>query len=432
MKYLLYDTIAIQKKEDSSGNYCQKYRLYRNLSGNYKKNINMKKILFKTLFCLIWCSTYGQIDTVIYGLARNSSPAEVYFAKINPASGKVTNISSHPLATSLDGHGITIDPFNKIYYFISYGKFIGVDMLTGNIISNPTISNTKGFLFDGFIFNCADSIIYGISGDIYFAKIDPASGLVTNISASALGGSFDAFSSTIDPINQIYYFVSNGKFVGVDIKTGNMVSNPIITNSDGIYFNGFMYNYIDSTIYGFARKTPPGGIFLAKIDPSSGVVTNISPSSMTGSVDGMSITIDPINNVYYFVGFDVFKGVDLKTGNVISSATISNSNGKYFDGFRYGTNCYPLPPQLVEEKKEHLNTFLIYPNPAIDEIKIKSLSSRKYRIEMFNSFGQKVFFNNYREINSFSLNISEFKKGIYFIRLTDSEGISNGEVLQIE
>src|SRR6185436_1628236 len=107
----------------------------------------MKSTFLKLAFFWIWLPAFGQTDPCIYGLARKSVTQEIYFAKINPSTGVVTNVSTSSLANSLT-LGSTIDPFRKIFYFTSGGKFNGVDMITGSIITNPTITNINGTYFD--------------------------------------------------------------------------------------------------------------------------------------------------------------------------------------------------------------------------------------------------------------------------------------------
>lgn len=376
--------------------------------------------------------SYGQVDTTIYGIARNTLPGEIYFSKLNASTGEVTNISSSSLASQYTLAGTAVDPYSKTYYFITDGKFVGVDMVTGNIVSSPTITNSNGTYFDGFLFNRADSTIYGLArkplpGAIYLAKINPTTGVVTNISLNSLATQFTVTSTTIDPTNNIFYFISEEKFVGIDMDTGDIVSNPMITNTNGTYFDGFIFNCSDSTIYGLARKPLPGAIYLSKINPSTGVVTNISSNSLATQYTLLSTTIGPDNNTFYFITDEKFVGVDMTTGNTVSNPIITNTNGTYFDGFRSVGTCNDKSLKINETKGS--NKISIYPNPAINEINVDISETGNYRAELVNSLGEIVYSKYFTQTDSIKIELTKFQKGIYFILLKSKNTIVSEKVM---
>jgi len=262
----------------------------------------MKRILFMLFLFLLGTSAFSQNDTTIYGLAHKSSPAEIYLAKINPATGVVSNISSAPIASAVSG-STTIDPVNKMFYFTQYGgTFSAVNLVTGNVISNPPVTNAT--YFEGFHFNCTDNTIYGLARntsppEIFLAKINPLTGVVTNISSSSLANNITGSATALDPQNKIFYFTTNSKFVGVSLETGNIVSSPSMSNSNGTFFEGFLYNRDDATIYGLARNGSPPEIYFAKINPATGIVTNISNASLASIIIN-GTAIDPVNRIFYF------------------------------------------------------------------------------------------------------------------------------------
>ena len=74
---------------------------------------------FLVTFLIISCNIYAQIDSTIFGLARKNNPNAIYFAKINPTTGVVSNISGTSLATCINvtGSASTIDPTKGEFYF---------------------------------------------------------------------------------------------------------------------------------------------------------------------------------------------------------------------------------------------------------------------------------------------------------------------------
>ena len=97
---------------------------------------------------------------------------------------------------------------------------------------------------------------------------------------------------------------------------------------------------ISNTFYGLARKnTPNNEIFLATINPSTGVVTNISPTSLSPIVNLTGAALDPYNNNYHFVGYNQMKTINLSTGLETNSVVINNPiANSYFDNFRFNNS----------------------------------------------------------------------------------------------
>jgi hypothetical protein len=112
------------------------------------------------------------------------------------------------------------------------------------VYSNQTITFPEGGLyFDNYTYNCADTTIYGIIRatttipvEFYLGKIDPQTGVATRVSQQPLP--YNSYtingSSTIDPINGVYYFsvlLPQGGYAvaGVSVTTGLVVFEQLIT-----------------------------------------------------------------------------------------------------------------------------------------------------------------------------------------------------------
>jgi hypothetical protein len=153
-----------------------------------------------------------------------------------------------------------------VFYYSIGTQLIGLDMYNGSIFSNPTLTYPNGGqYFDNFTYCCADTSLYGLvrtnyysqvydpqtmlttqvfdSAAVHLGKVDAMTGEVTKISNQSIGiTSFSLNgSSTIDPINMIYYFISgsgNGLSIyGVSLQTGLVVSQNPISNTDALYFD---------------------------------------------------------------------------------------------------------------------------------------------------------------------------------------------------
>jgi hypothetical protein len=184
------------------------------------------------------------------------------------------------------------------------------------------------------------------AGTIYLSKLDVTTGTYTQLSPSSIAYAFNITGSALDPNTESYFFESFSEFISVDMNSGitsaqNVMSNPIATS----YFDNFRFNTSDSTIYGLARRSTSTGIgqvngelYLATIDPNTGVITQISPQSVGATYTGISNAINPHEMVYYYSNQSKIIGLDMYTGLQYSNQTITfPQGGMYFDNFTY--NC---------------------------------------------------------------------------------------------
>ncbi len=176
--------------------------------------------------------TYNCFDTTYYGLSYNNSLQEVFLSTINPQIGQVNPVSTNPILTTCSpSWGKTIDPYQNIFYFLTQGfppiYLIGLDLSTGDMVTNVQCILPEGtYTFSSILYNCSDSIIYGIcriiSGGAKFSKIDPASGNITYISDTAILAVNDR-PPTLDPYGGIYYLNAlDSTFTGIDIHSGQI------------------------------------------------------------------------------------------------------------------------------------------------------------------------------------------------------------------
>lgn len=62
---------------------------------------------------------------------------------------------------------------------------------------------------------------------------------------------------------------------------------------------------------------------------------------------------------------------------------------------------------------------LIYPNPTNSILSFDNSKTKFQTLEVFNLIGQSVMKMNFKSFNERSLNISSFKKGVYFFKFTN-------------
>ncbi|MFM8596724.1 MAG: T9SS type A sorting domain-containing protein [Flavobacteriales bacterium] len=247
---------------------------------------------------------FNTSDSTLYGLARRYIPGtgpgqgtgELYFSSMNPATGEITQISPQSITDSYSISGNAIDPHQMVYYFSKGSQFYGIDMYNGQIYTAPTISFAEGGLnFDNYTYNCADTTIYGIIRatntppiTAYLGKIDPSTGVVTRVSQTALD--YNTYSvngsSTIDPFNGIYYYVSQLPgggvgVIGISIITGALESVFPVSSTTAVtaYFDMIRH---PSDCLGAAAYRPNnnggGGASIENLNPTS---SKIYPNPFT-------------------------------------------------------------------------------------------------------------------------------------------------------
>lgn len=190
----------------------------------------------------------------------------MFLATIDAATGTITEISPNSIGQGFAFSGSAIDPHQMVFYYSTGAQLVGLDMYTGGIFSNPTLSFPNGGqYFDNFTYSCADTALYGLirtnyysqfydpqtmlttqvfdSAAVHLGRVNAMTGEVTKVSMQSLGVS--AFSvngsSTIDPVNMIYYFISGSgtglAIYGVSLQTGLVVSQGTISNTGALYFD---------------------------------------------------------------------------------------------------------------------------------------------------------------------------------------------------
>jgi hypothetical protein len=209
-----------------------------------------------------------------------------------------------------------------------------------------TYLNFKIFLFIIFILISLSSKaqsttgIFGIHWDgatYHFTKLDPTTGVFTHLSPLILSSNGTNNSSATTNLNdEVFYYTNGQEIITFDINTGAFIDSstifPIATDE---YFLNIRYNVCDSNLYGIINSTSYYLAKLAKLNPTTGQMTIISPVNVGFACGGCGTVIDPLNNIYYFDAGNNLVGVDLTTGLLVSNVTTINQNGGSFGHLVY-------------------------------------------------------------------------------------------------
>ena len=355
---------------------------------------------FLVLFVLIPFLSLGQLGNTMYGLYRNNNPSTVQLATIDPTTG-VINVLGPNLGNTINLTGVSLNPYNYTYTYQDQDSWLSVDLSNGTLVNDVMVSlpNATGN-FDNFKFNTSDTTMYGFfsqvlynpitgvySGDMRLATCDLSTGQVSLISPASVASSYVMAGSSIDPHLMVYYFISEGKLMGIDLYNGTVYSQPLISiPSGGDSFDNFAYSCVDTTMYGLIVNHGVGVQSLGKINATTGVVTPLAtPLNFNNYIMNGGATIDPINLIYYFETMDnnaqiYLVGLSLIDGSIVSNAMLPPS-GAYFDMARIDGDCYGAVPSRLNPSLQLAESDLslsIAPNPSSDLVTVNSNSQIEY------------------------------------------------------
>lgn len=363
----------------------------------------------------------------LYGISRNSNPNVTHLATVNAVNGIINDISETSYAEGVANFSFTVDPILGVYYFSDIDTFIGLDMNTGELVSQNAIVTTEESIFQNFMYNEMTQEIIGIErggydSGVYLSKIDPTTGIVTPISQVPFAdtNTITVAGAAIDLQNQWYHIFSEGRILSVDIETGVVVHSPFVDTTEYEFFNNLIYNAADRKLYAIGRNNAPAELFFIQIDPITGVVTTISPESIGESLALEGSALDPYTGIYYFkrpnnptslVSIDINTGIEL---NAIPF-DFNQSNGAFFGHFFFGGET----AQLLSTTDFSNNAGVtLYPNPTSTSVQIAGKGIR--RVQAFSTTGQQLLDKNYFNQQDVQLDMSSYSNGIYFLKILES------------
>lgn len=378
-------------------------------------------------------SIYCQPDTTIYGILRDKTSQVLSLSKINLSNGIVTNISPNEFSSALSRTALaTIDPINKIFYLQSNNILYGLDLSTGNIVANSLIITPITGYFDLMSFSYYDTCIYGITRDgssqeLYLSKVNPSTGIVTIISPNAFTEGYAGNAlATIDPVNKVFYLQSSGVLYGIDLNTGVVKTNVLVSTPITGYFELMNFNCYDTCIYGITRDGSSQELYLSKANPLTGVVTNISPTAFNSGYAGSALaTIDPNNGIFYLQSNSELYGIDLNTGVVAVHNTLTLPLTGFFEhmvfypGFISIDNQVNLDPSSVTFDAGLLQVF---PNPAKDIVCVEIKEVGFFKLLIYNTKGLLVSSQIHKGSLPVTIDVSAYIPGMYLIVLSGPKG----------
>lgn len=427
-----------------------------------------------TLLLLLFCvQIQAQSNGNVYGIVRQNyystvtdpidtnityeqlDSSTIRFGYTDPAVGFVSNVNNTTYTQAVNLTGAALDPYQNTYIFMGGYGMNTFDINTGAITNQVALNNPLGFsYFDNFRFNNSDSSIYGLSRRDYYdpisnttqqgvflATVNAQTGNISEISTQAVAPGFTLSGSAIDPYQMVYYFAIGNNLLGLDLYNGSVYSNVTMSITDGFAFGNFTYSCADTGLYGLVRQNYfsfivdpvfPGDsievldsatIKLGKIDPTTGIVTTISPYPIANgayTING-GAAIDPAQMIYYFSTGNAIVGVSLVTGLVTSNSTYQFANGEFFDLMRNFENCYSCSPRRQDPGLASVNEQTSgvkaqpYPNPFTNQLQLTNSNGTENYV-LLNTLGEVIWMGKQIENHHFS----NLANGFYYLKVDNT------------
>lgn len=406
---------------------------YYRLSATQNSNIAFSQVLsFKTLpdyeiatnFTYNFSSTTAQISGTIVSNGYTITNVEFQYGTSSNAldstlSGTPTFVLGNT-TENVTASLLNLEPETQYFYRIKaihqgvtiYGTIMSFTTRPEYSINlyNPTMSGTNVTL-SAYLTSYNQDIT-----DIVFEY--GTLNYENNISASPSqinANSSNYVSATITNLdtNLNYYYrlkaMHNGEIIYSNERVFNFSGNIIIVSGtieeteNSLVLKGLIncYGaYLTDIHFEYGLTNSFGSSILGTPNFSYGNNTNL----ITGLIN------NPLPNQTYY-----YRLVATNNGNII-----------YSDTYLYTTGTFSIVDLNLEKE------ISIYPNPAADFLNIKSNNSEKVKsIEFYNSLSQLVYCENVSNISDIKINVSNLKKGIYFVKvnLENSKAISSKLIL---
>ena len=123
-------------------------------------------------------------------------------------------------------------------------------------------------------------------------------------------------------------------------------------------------------------------------------------------------------NTNNYINEQVIEGIGTSFGLFESIGVLAGPPYQYLTNYCVGTDEECLQDFLLTTNDHFLKKINIYPNPTKDFINIDLQNSLKSKVQIFNIFGKELFNKQFTQ-NFISIDISNFTKGIYILKINN-------------
>jgi len=269
------------------------------------------------------------------------------------------------------------------YYITLYSPSIN-----GNNVSLSAYLTSYNQNITNIVFEYGTTIEYGNSSVTTPSQVSANNSAYVNTTITNLDSNLNYFYrlKAIHNGTAIYseegVFNFSGNIIIVGGTTEETPTNSLklvgLINSNGTYVSNIHFEYGTSTNFGSTIVGSPNYVF----DYTSKVIT--------------ALINNPLPNQTYY-----YRLVATYNGNTI-----------YSDTYEYTTGLLNVSNFDIKNK------IVIYPNPANDLVNIKTNFSEKVvSIEFYDVLGKIIFVEKIKNLSDIKIDVSNFEKGIYFLKV---------------
>ncbi|MBI3519500.1 MAG: T9SS type A sorting domain-containing protein, partial [Bacteroidetes bacterium] len=378
---------------------------------------------------LIWSTFFGSNGPIIEKIAFNSINDLIISGSVNNGTGAYYDaVDFGSGAYYDDSFNGTFDGF--IARFSGENRTLDWSTLYGgnndDFVHAITVDNNDNIYVSGETQSTASFI----SGNSFG---------INNTSFFGLGSYFsrplgDAFLTKFNSTNQLIsdtYFGGTANEGSFDIHyKNNKLFVPFITAGNDMPFNGSNAStaFVQSSNSDGQDVSNDG--FFAVMDANFNFIwTSYFGGTNSGSAstrdDQILSNVATNDNKYYIVG----SAKSLIGFPQIPGSGYTQNKASSLDGFIAQFNIATSLVGVRELKQELNNDLFIYPNPASNYLNVQYKSSSKYNIEIYNIIGQQVFEKQNINSNFIKLDISNFAKGSYIVKINDNGKLTTQKLI---
>lgn len=156
-----------------------------------------------------------------------------------------------------------------------------------------------------------------------------------------------------------------------------------------------------------------------------------SYDTLTGSFNWVNVLTTEVNGFVMFenIAYD-FQGSFYGSGDRNMEVDFDPSTGDFVVDGAYGAAFIVKYDQTLNVPVSENGDFSmdVFPNPTSDQLIVSLTSSDNYSIEMMNQFGQCILYLEDLS-NNFGIDVSNLSKGMYILRVRNSEGFAVRKVV---
>ena len=223
-------------------------------------------------------------------------------------------------------------------------------IISANFVSAQSANTIYGIARQNYFSTVVDPFDSTITHQVFdstsirLGLFNTLTGVVTPVGVTGYNEAINLTGAALNPYDNTYIFIGATKMNTLDLSSGQLIHQATLNNPiTASYFDNFRFCNSDSTMYGLSRRNhfdstlmmTVGALYLAKANTTTGLITEISTSSIGQSYALAGSAIDPYQMVYYYSTGSHLMGIDMYDGTLFSDVTIGTSPNEHFDNFTY-------------------------------------------------------------------------------------------------